>query len=269
MPPVECADQAAPPILSLEGVTKRFKAGRQWVEILKGVELVVRRGQVVALVGPSGVGKSTLFHIIAGLLEADAGAAEFQGMVLPLKATHQGRQAMSLVFQDPYSALSPHLSVVDTILEPLRIKGHKENLYDRVRQVLAAVNLAPAESYVNRYPGQLSGGQRQRVAIARAIVTEPALLLADEPTSMLDASAGIGILNLLRGLAEGGTAVLITVHDLASACYVADHLAILETGEIVEEGAPQAILAHPVRPITRSLMAAARSFCTANSELEL
>lgn len=255
-----CAvERSTESVLELRSVTKRFRSGKRSVQILNGIGLTVGRGQVVALVGHSGAGKSTLFHIMAGLLDADSGSANFQGKPLPLRETHRGRQAMSLVFQDPYAALSPHLNVRETILEPLRIKGHKEGLADRVRRVLASVKLAPPEVYLNRYPGQLSGGQRQRVAIARAIVTEPVLLLADEPTSMLDASAGIGILNLFRRLAVRGMTIVITIHDLASACYVADRLAILHEGQIVEEGEPWAILANPAKPITRRLIEAART----------
>lgn len=145
-------------VLELKAVTKQFRSGKQSVQILKGVGLTVGKGQVVALVGHSGAGKSTLFHTMAGLLDADSGSARFQGMPLPLRETHRGRQAMSLVFQDPYAALSPHLHVRETILEPLRIKGHKIELDERVRRVLTAVKLAPPEIYLNRYPGQLSGG---------------------------------------------------------------------------------------------------------------
>jgi len=256
-------------ILELKSVAKRFRSDKNSGKILEGIDLTVLEGEVVALVGPSGAGKTTLFHIVAGLLAADLGAASFRGKPLSLTETHRGREAMSLVFQDPYSALSPHLRVGEAVLEPLRIKGCKSSLHQKARQALAAVNLSPPEAFLNRYPGQLSGGQRQRVAIARAIVTEPVLLLADEPTSMLDASAGIGILNLFRDLAAAGRAVFITIHDLASACYVADRLLILHEGRIVEEGKPPAILARPAQQITRRLIRAARAVCLPDSELQL
>jgi len=249
----------AEPILEVKGVSKDFNKHKKLAQVLAGVNLTIRKGEVVALVGPSGAGKTTLFHIVAGLLDADCGSAVCNGRPLPLIETHRGRENMSLVFQDPFTALSDHMRVRQSIREPLRIKGREAGWEQRVRQALEAVGLAPAEVYLDRYPGQLSGGQRQRVAIARAIASEPSLLLADEPTSMLDVSAGVGVLNLFRSLAAMGMAVLITIHDLASACYVADRLVILAGGRVVEEGEPSAILANPKAEITSRLVAAARA----------
>ena len=257
--PLEAGGMCAEPILEVKDVTKSFRLRKKTAPVLAGVDLTIRRGEVVALVGPSGAGKTTLFHIVAGLLEADSGSAAFNGRRLPLVETHRGREGMSLVFQDPFTALSAHLRVRESIREPLRIKGRDGGWQQKVRQALDAVGLAPAKVYQERFPSQLSGGQRQRVAIARAIVTEPSLLLADEPTSMLDVSAGVGVLNLFRSLAAMGMAVLITIHDLASACYVADRLVILASGSVVEEGTPAAILANPKAEITRRLVAAARA----------
>lgn len=261
--------KAAAAVLQMNAVAKQFRTGKDAVPILKGVDLAVGEGEVVALVGPSGAGKTSLFHIAAGLLAADSGTAAFQGRSVPLRETPRGREIMSLVFQDPYAALSPHLRVRETLVEPLRIRGDTVKAAARAHQALAAVGLAPPEVYLDRYPAQLSGGQRQRVAIARAIITEPALLLADEPTSMLDASAGIDILNLFRRLAAGGMAVLVTIHDLASACYAADRLLILHQGEIVEEGEPAVLLASAVHPLTRSLIQAAGAVCESASEFQL
>lgn len=250
--------ESAPQILELRGVTKSFRSGRRAVEVLKGVNLTLRKGEVVALVGPSGAGKTTLLHVVAGLLGADSGKGLFQGRALPLEETCRGRERMSLVFQDPYAALSAHLRIRETVLEPLRIKGDREGESRRVREALTSVRLTPPEAYLDRYPGRLSGGQRQRVAIARAIITHPDLLLADEPTSMLDASAGVGILNLIRRLAAGGMGVLITIHDLATACYVADRLLVLFAGTIVEEGPPGEILSRPRHEVTQQLIETAK-----------
>ncbi|WP_035107843.1 ABC transporter ATP-binding protein [Desulfovirgula thermocuniculi] len=244
-------------LLVLKGVVKHFRVGRERQEVLAGVNLGVGRGEVVALVGASGAGKTTLLHIIAGLLAADGGEAFFAGRPLALRETRQGREQMSLVFQDPYAALSPHLKVADIVGEPLFIRRKpRQNVARAVTEALHAVGLHPAEAYLRRYPHQLSGGQRQRVALARALVTKPTLLLADEPTSMLDVSVGVEILNLLRSLAEKGMSILLTAHDLAAACYVADRLAIMAEGQVVEEGPPARLLAAPSRSATRELLRA-------------
>jgi peptide/nickel transport system ATP-binding protein len=244
-------------LLELQGVVKRFGAGRHAVEVLKGVDLAVHMGEIVALVGPSGAGKTTLLHVLAGLLPADSGRAIFEGEPLPLKETHRGRGKMSLVFQDPYAALSPHLPVGEIVVEPLRIKGRVEHAEKRSCEALRVVGLAPPEDYLERYRHRLSGGQRQRVAIARAVIDTPRLLLADEPTSMLDTSAGVGILNLFRTLAAAGMAIVITIHDLATACYVADRILIFNNGAIAEEGKPGTILSVPRHELTAALVAAA------------
>jgi peptide/nickel transport system ATP-binding protein len=259
-------------LLEARGVKKLFRAGRSASQVLDGVDLSIRRGEVLALLGPSGAGKSTLLHILAGLLETDSGEAFFEGAPLPIRASrqgwdlpllrHSGREKMSLVFQDPYAALSPHMRVRETVLEPLRAHQQSgDEAKRRIVEALRSVCLLPPEVYLDRFPDRLSGGQRQRVAIARAVVTQPNLLLADEPTSMLDASAGVGILNLFRRLASDGMAILITIHDLATACYVADRLAVLSGGRVVEEGAPEAILKDPRHETTRSLVNAAATRC--------
>lgn len=246
-------------LLMLKRIIKHFKVGRKNQVVLAGVDLCVQEGEVVALVGASGAGKTTLLHVIAGLLAAEGGEAVFAGRPLPLKETRRGREQMSLVFQDPYAALSPHLKVADIVGEPLVIrKEQRQNVARAVTTALRAVGLYPAEAYLHRYPHQLSGGQRQRVALARALVTNPALLLADEPASMLDVSVGVEILNLLRDLAAGGMSVLLTTHDLAAACYVADRLAIMAEGRIVEEGPPYRLVEAPSCAVTRELLEAAR-----------
>ncbi len=226
--------------------------------MLRGVDLTLLPGEVVALVGPSGAGKTTFLQILAGLLDADSGEATFLGAPLPLVETCRGRERMSLVFQDPYAALASHLRVWQTVAEPLRIRLRKPVVEQAIHEALVSVQLSPPEEYLDRYPAQLSGGQRQRVAIARALITEPKLLLADEPTSMLDASAGVGILNCFRDIAARGASILITIHDLASACYVADRIVVLSEGAIVEEGAPRELLASPRHAVTQRLILAAK-----------
>lgn len=248
----------ADPLLEVRGLVKHYGHGGRRKPVLQGVDLTLRKGEVAALVGPSGAGKTTLLLILAGLLAADSGEAVLDGVLLPLHETSRGRRHMSLVLQDPYAALAPYLLVRETVAEPLRVRRCGPIDENLIRQALSAAHLSPPEAFLNRYPAQLSGGQRQRVAIARAIVTEPELLLADEPTSMLDASAGVGILNLFRELARGGMAILVTLHDLAFACYVADRVLVLADGGVVEEGLPAELLAGARHDLTRRLVAAAR-----------
>lgn len=254
----DLARRAPAPLLEVRAVSRRFGTKRKGTQVLDGVDLNLFPGEVAALVGPSGAGKTTLLQILAGLLDADSGEAAFRGAPLPLVETCRGRERMSLVFQDPYAALASHLTVHQIVAEPLRIRRRKDVPDRTIREALSRARLSPPEEYLDRYPAQLSGGQRQRVAIARALITEPALLLADEPTSMLDASAGVGILNLFRDLAGRGASLLITIHDLANACYVADRILVLSDGIIVEEGSPTDLLANPRHSLTRDLIASAR-----------
>jgi peptide/nickel transport system ATP-binding protein len=245
------------PILEARRISRRFGSRRKRVQVLNSVDLDLFPGEVAALVGPSGAGKTTLLQILAGLLDADSGEATFRGAPLPLVETSRGRGRMSLVFQDPYAALASHLQIRQIVAEPLHIRSRKSVPDLSVREALSSVQLAPPGVYLDRYPSQLSGGQRQRVAMARALITEPALLLADEPTSMLDASAGVGILNLFRDLAESGMCIFVTIHDLATACYVADRILVLSEGSIIEEGPPSELLSNPRHDLTRRLIHAA------------
>jgi ABC-type glutathione transport system ATPase component len=255
----ECTGRTPAPLLEARGVSRRFGSRKEGAQVLQGVDLSLFPGEVTALVGPSGAGKTTLLHILAGLVEPDSGEAAFLGVPLPLVETCRGRGRMSLVFQDPYAALASHLRVRQIVAEPLKIRSRKNVPDPVIGEALSLVRLTPVEEYIDRFPAQLSGGQRQRVAIARALVTNPALLLADEPTSMLDASAGVGILNCFRDIAGRGASVLVTIHDLAAACYVADRILVLSDGMVVEGGTPRELLAHPHHPTTQGLIQAAKA----------
>ncbi len=230
-------------IACFSGITKTFRTSNGTKKVLNNIGFELFEGQVAALVGRSGAGKTTLLHIIAGLSKADQGNGWFRGKPLGLTGTRRAREAMAIVFQDPYSSLPPHFRVIDIVLEAMKLRGHfLANYEETVVSSLSSVGLDPPRSYLYRYPGQLSGGQRQRVALARALVTNPALLIADEPVSMLDVSVGVEILNLIRMLAQKGMAVLLTMHDLAMACYVADRLLIMEDGTIARELDPRRLL---------------------------
>jgi peptide/nickel transport system ATP-binding protein len=220
--------------LRLRGVSRRFGA----VRALDNVSLALPRGATLAVVGESGSGKSTLARLAAGLLAPDSGS-----VVRP------GRIAM--VFQDPAGSLDPRWTAARSIAEPLRGAG----VATRVAELLTAVGLP--EGVAARRPAQLSLGQAQRVAIARALAAEPDLLICDEPTSALDVSVQAQVLNLLRDLqVDLGLSILLVSHDLGVVRYMADHVAVLLGGRLVETGPADAVLNAPRHAYTRQLRAA-------------
>lgn len=248
------------PLLAVEGLSVTFRRAGGRVPALVDVDLHVASGETVGLVGGSGAGKSTVARAVVGLVRPDSGRILLDGTDLATMSRAElraRRREMHLVFQDPYSALPPTLTVARIVAEPLVIHrlGDREA---RVRGALSAVHL-PAERYLARYPHQLSGGERQRVAFARALVTRPRLILADEPTQMLDASLRAELTDLIEELrASHGVAVLHITHDLALAQRSCDRLVVLHGGRVVEHGPTGAVLTRPEHPYTRALISAAR-----------
>jgi peptide/nickel transport system ATP-binding protein len=233
-------------LLSVRDVVKTFQRRR----VLDGVFLDVRAGEVVALVGESGSGKSTLARLLAGLDRADAG----QILVDGAPHTRAGMR-VQLVFQDPFASLNPVHTVEHHLCRPLarRHRAPTSELRARAAQLLADVGLD--RELAARHPHALSGGQRQRVAVARALAAEPDVILADEPTSMLDVSTRLGVLKLLRRLAdERRLAILLITHDLAAAHAIADRVLTLYAGRIVESGPTATVLRAPAHPYTRLLL---------------
>jgi peptide/nickel transport system ATP-binding protein len=233
---------------------------------LRGVSLSLARGELVALVGGSGSGKSTVARILTRVLPPTGGSIIFRGREVlvaePVRASLAYRAAVQMVFQDPFASLNPVHTVFHHVARPLRRHGRvgpgAAAVRDRVEQLLADVGLTPAAAYVDKRPGALSGGQRQRVAIARALAVEPQVIIADEPTSMLDVSLRGGVLALLTRLKrERGLAILMITHDLASACTVADRILVLHAGQIVESGPPAHLVESPTHAYTRRLLEAA------------
>ena len=244
------------PILELRNVHKAFGSH----VVLRGLSLSVQHGEVVALVGESGSGKSTAARIVAGLEHVTSGEVLFSGQPLRAQRTLALRQSIQMVFQDPFGSLNPVHTILHHLERPLR--RHKRCQRSDVRakslELLEAVGLSPAADYLDSYPHSLSGGQKQRVAIARALAPGPTLVLADEPTSMLDVSIRIEILNLIDSLRrERGLSWLFITHDLASARDLADRIIVLEQGEIVESGPAAEVLDNPTHDYTKTLMAAA------------
>jgi len=228
------------------------------VRALDGVSLSVAAGETFALVGESGCGKTTLARCVLGLIPPTSGTIRIQGAELSAArgaALRSLRRRVQIVFQNPYAALNPRMTVARLVGEPLRLAGHRRgHLKAPALELLDAVGLAAI--HLNRYPHELSGGQCQRVAIARALALEPALLVLDEPTSALDVSVQAQILNLLAELRrERELAYLLISHDLAVVRHLADRIGVMRAGRLVEEGAAAAVLAEPAHPYTAELLA--------------
>ena len=240
----------SPPLISVRKLGKSF-GGRR---VLHDVSFDVRPGEVVALVGESGSGKSTVARLVAGLMPPSTGEIRVAG-------------SLGMIFQDPFASLNPVHRVRYHLERPLRrhektrtlrLGPSGASLRVSVDQMLEEVGLVPPGEIAMKFPDQLSGGQRQRVAIARALAVEPQVILADEPTSMLDASIRIGVLNLLRDLKEQrGIAFLYITHDLASARYLADRIMVMRGGEIVDAGTADELLGSPRHEYTRLLLGSA------------
>lgn len=239
---------------------KLFRPDR--VHAVRGVSVAVRRGEVVGLVGESGCGKSTLARVMVGLQQPTEGEVLFRGQ--PLKhdtaTRRQLGRAVSVVFQDPTTALNPRMVVREQLLDPLRVHGigDQRSRLAKVRETLQLVGLPLSALEV--LPRQISGGQRQRVAIARALVLEPDLIVADEPTSALDVSVRAQVLNLLMDLKlELGLGLVFISHDINTVRYVSDRIIVMFAGQAVETGTVEQIFEHSQNDYTRTLLSATPS----------
>jgi peptide/nickel transport system ATP-binding protein len=240
--------------LEVRDLTKHFAK----LHAVDGVSFELRPGTITALVGESGSGKSTVARLIARLYEPTSGRVLFDGE--DARDDRRYRSQVQMIFQDPFGSLNPVKTVEHHISRPLQIHRivPRDEVQGRVYALLEKVGLVPPEQVAKKYPHELSGGQRQRVAIARALAAEPTVILADEPTSMLDVSIRIGIFNLMLALKEEHEiAFLYVTHDLASARYVADEMLVMYAGQIVEHGPVEEVLREPMHPYTRLLLAAA------------
>jgi peptide/nickel transport system ATP-binding protein len=257
-----------PAPLEVRNLTKQFPIGsavrRSRVHAVDDVSFELRPGTITALVGESGSGKSTVARLLARLVEPSTGTVLFEGRdaarVKGRRDDLHYRSQVQVIFQDPFGSLNPVKTIHHHIARPLRIHHivPRDRVDERVHELLAGVGLVPPAEIAAKYPHELSGGQRQRVSIARALAVEPKVVLADEPTSMLDVSIRIGILNLMTRLKEErGIAFLYVTHDLACARYVADDILVLYAGQIVEQGPVEDVLASPLHPYTQLLLAAA------------
>jgi peptide/nickel transport system ATP-binding protein len=256
-------------VLEVRGLSKRFPVStglagrRRYVHAVEDVSFALRRGRVTALVGESGSGKSTVARLLTRLYAPTSGTILFGDRDVARDRSRRAvlgyRSQVQMIFQDPFGSLNPVKTIHHHIERPLRIHGivPGNEIDNRVHELLRTVGLVPPEHVAAKYPHQLSGGQRQRVAIARTLAVEPSVLLADEPTSMLDVSIRIGILNLMLKLKEERRiAFLYVTHDLASARYVADDILVMYAGQIVEQGPVEQVLASPLHPYTQLLLSA-------------
>jgi peptide/nickel transport system ATP-binding protein len=256
----------SPPVLEVRSLTKEFSQGkllsRKSVTALRDVSFSLGKGEILSLVGESGSGKSTIARIVARLEQPTSGTFLVDGRDIiatdKRRASKAYRRQVQMVFQDPFGSLNPSQRISHFLERPLRLHGlarSRQDVRQRSEKLMTDVGLTP--EMLDSFPHQLSGGQRQRVAIARALAVEPALILADEPTSMLDVSVRIGVLNLMRDLCDQrGISILYITHDLASARYVADRTIVLFAGEIVEDGPSLDVMAKPSHPYTQLLTSA-------------
>ncbi|MGZ4671250.1 MAG: ABC transporter ATP-binding protein [Ilumatobacteraceae bacterium] len=248
------------PLLQVAGAKITYQPRRRGglpVRAVDGVDLDVRGGEVLALVGESGCGKTTLARAVLGLQPLTGGSISFGGSPLPTSKAglRAYRRKAQLVFQDPTGSINPRQSIYEIVAEGLRIHRERVDEEARVAAALSICGLRPPDQFFLRFPHELSGGQRQRVVIAGAMVLEPSLLVADEPVSSLDASVRGEILQLLLGLSrDRGMTILVVTHDLGLAWNIADRVAVMYLGRIVEVGTTEQILAAPQHPYTKALL---------------
>ncbi|WP_030377208.1 MULTISPECIES: ABC transporter ATP-binding protein [unclassified Streptomyces] len=251
----------AEPVLKIEGLQVHYGPRRRRRRALHGVSLSVAPGETVGLIGETGSGKSTLARAALGLVRASAGTLTVDGEDVTSYGTRQWRAlrrkgVIQYVFQDPLRSLDPDLSIEDSLTEPLLVGGTgRAEAAARVRAFLPRVRLD--EELLGRLPGELSGGQRQRVAVARALVTGPRLVILDEPVSALDSANRVQVLRILKELRADGVALVFISHDLGSVAGVADRVAVLYRGELVESGPTRDVVGAPRHPYTRLLLGSA------------
>ena len=243
-----------------------FSRNKKIVKAVDGISFDIKAGETLGLVGQSGCGKTTTARSLCLLDPKTSGSVNFynpdtQNMESIDNIDEDGmrifRRNMQMIFQDPYESLNPRWTIKDIIKEPLDIHniGSFDEREEAVMEILRTVGLTPPENYLNRYPHEISGGQRQRVSIARTLVMKPKFVICDEPTSMLDVSIRISIMDLMLNLAkELDVSYLYITHDLAVARYMCNRIAVMFNGKIVEIAETEELLQNPIHPYTKRLI---------------
>jgi peptide/nickel transport system ATP-binding protein len=261
------------PLVKVEGLKKLyplrkglFRRATDFIHAVDDISFEIAPGENLGLVGESGCGKTTTGRMLVRLTGASEGQILLQDNRSMIDVARIDREDMKrfrrrvqMIFQDPYESMNPRRTIFDTISEPLQVQGigTVAEREERVAELLELVGLTPVAAFMFRFPHELSGGQRQRVAIARALVIEPTFVVADEPTSMLDVSIRISIMDLMLSLArELEVSYLYITHDLAVARYMCDRIAVMYLGKIVETGSTEDLLRNPQHPYTRALLSA-------------
>src|SRR6056300_349600 len=259
-------------VIEVKNLSKYFEVSsgifqkKNIVKAVDDVSFFIPQGESLGLVGQSGCGKTTTARTLTLLEEKTSGSVNVYNSKTNLLESIDNldedqlknfRRNIQMIFQDPYEAMNPRWTIKDTVREPLLIHnlGTPEEQEEAVKEILKTVGITPPENYLNRYPHELSGGQRQRVAIARALIMEPKFVICDEPTSMLDVSIRISIMDLMLELArELGVSYLYITHDLAVARYMCNRIAVMFNGKIVEIAKTEDLLSNPIHPYTKRLI---------------
>ena len=254
-------------LISIKNLEKTYKIEESFLSpkkdsalVLKNINLDIKKGEIVSLVGESGCGKSTLANCILKLITPEKGEIYFENqniLKLDKKETFEYRKKIQMIFQNPYSSLNPKMKIKDTLLEPLIINKEK-NKKERIDEIIELVGISKAD--LEKYPHEFSGGQRQRIAIARALILKPKFIVADEPVSALDVSICASIVNLLIDLRKKlNLTILFISHDLNLVRYLSDKIAVMNKGEIVEFRETQQLFDNPLDEYTKFLLSSIRT----------